>query len=103
MVIEWLQFQMAPEHRERFIAADTEIWTDALTPYPGFVAKEVWITPEDETTVVVVVRWASREQWKAIPEAEVRRIEQQFQTALDFEYTLVASSEYQVRRFQRPN
>lgn len=102
MVIEWLKFQMDPENREAYIQADTEIWTKALERYPGFVSKEVWIDPEEPDAVFFIIRWASRDQWKAIPPAELEQISQKFDTALGFSYELVAIQEYQVRRFPLP-
>lgn len=102
MVIEWLKFRLAPEHRETYIELDTEIWTAALRQYPGFVSKEVWIDPTDSATVVFVIRWASREQWKAISAAELDRIAARFDAALGFAYEMVASGEFQVRRFPAP-
>jgi uncharacterized protein (TIGR03792 family) len=102
MVIEWLKFRMDPENREAYIQADTEIWTQALEQYPGFVSKEVWIDPEEPDAVFLIIRWASRDQWKAIPSAELERISQKFDAVLGFSYELVAFHEYQVRRFPLP-
>ncbi|MDJ0549362.1 MAG: TIGR03792 family protein, partial [Microcystis sp. M49637_WE12] len=45
MVIEWLEFQVKPEAREKFIQKDQEIWTKFLAKQPGFLGKELWINP----------------------------------------------------------
>ncbi|HEY9763444.1 MAG TPA: TIGR03792 family protein [Trichocoleus sp.] len=99
MVIEWLKFRMAPENREQYIQLDTDIWTAALQGYPGFVSKEVWIDPADAETVICVIRWSSREQWKSIAEAELAKVTQAFDQALGFTYELVESKEFQARQF----
>ena len=99
MVIEWLVFQMEPIHRATFIERDTEIWTVALQDYPGFLSKEVWIAPDSPDQVILVIRWATREQWKAIPESDLAIIAAAFDQALGFDYAMVSSDEYQVRRF----
>lgn len=99
MVIEWLTFEMAPEDRQRFIEKDTEIWTTALQQYPGFVSKEIWIDPALSNRVIEVIRWSTREAWKAISEEELETVSQQFDQALGFDYAMVESREFQVRRF----
>lgn len=99
MVIEWLTFEVDPEKRETFIQIDDEIWTAALRQYPGFISKEVWISPEQLGQVVFVVHWQTREQWKSIPEDELEATEARFKAAVEFDYTMVDSREFQVRRY----
>lgn len=99
MVIEWLRFQVPADQRERYIQVDDEIWTPALQTYPGFISKETWIAPDDEGAVILVIRWRTREEWKTIPEEDLVAIEARFDAALDFEYTMTESREFQVRRF----
>ncbi|RUT07667.1 hypothetical protein DSM106972_019270 [Dulcicalothrix desertica PCC 7102] len=99
MVIELLKFKVPSQRREIFISLDDEIWTTALAKYPGFLGKEVWINPNVPEEITLVIQWATREQWKAIPEKDLEPIYQQFDTALGFAYQMVESSEYQVRKF----
>ena len=101
MVIELLKFKMNPTVRESFIQKDEEIWTTALTKYPGFLGKEVWINPNDQTEVVIVVKWETRELWKSIPQRDLDAIESKFDASLEFNYEMVESSEYQIRKFPR--
>jgi uncharacterized protein (TIGR03792 family) len=102
MVIEWLTFAVAPEHRETFIRVDHDIWTAALSQYPGFISKEVWISPDLNDQVIAVIRWQTREQWKAIPQADLKQIDAQFQAALGVPFRLIDAREYQVRRYPSP-
>lgn len=99
MVIEWLEFQVSAADRERYVQVDDQIWTPALQGYAGFVSKETWIDPQDLERVVFVIHWHSREDWQAISEAELTAIEQRFDAAFDTPYQLVASREFQIRRF----
>ena len=99
MVIEFLKFRVEPEERENYIRRDEEIWTAALTTYPGFLGKEVWINPQDGTQLILVIRWATKEQWQAIPPEELQAIEAKFTKALGKSYPIVESGEYQVRKF----
>ena len=78
MVVEWLEFQVDPESREQFIQKDEAIWTAALSAFPGFMGKEVWIEPNAPGKVVFAIRWQTREQWKTIPIKDLLAIEQDF-------------------------
>lgn len=102
MVIEWLTFAVAPEHRETFIRVDHDIWTAALSQYPGFTSKEVWISPDLTDQVIAVIRWQTRAQWKAIPQDDLAQIDQRFQETLGVPYRLIDAREYQVRRYPSP-
>lgn len=99
MVIEWLKVSVAPELREQYIQKDEEIWTAALAQYPGFLSKEVWISPDRPEEVILVIRWESFEQWNAIPTDVLERVEAEFNEALGDVYEIVESSRYQVRKF----
>lgn len=99
MVIEWLKFKVSPARREEFILQDAEIWTPALSTSPGFLSKEVWIDPVDSTQVIMVIRWATKEDWQAVPADLLEATEQQFARQMGNSYQLVESAEYQVRKF----
>jgi uncharacterized protein (TIGR03792 family) len=94
MVIEWLKIKVDPDYRERYIATDDQVWTPALRQYPGFIDKTTWLNPDDASEVVLVIRWASREQWKAIPTAELDMITQRFDAAFPFPYEMIEEKEY---------
>lgn len=102
MVIEWLKFQVTPEQRERFVQQDAEIWTRALSQYPGFISKETWISPDNLAEVVAVIRWETFEQWQSIPPEDLERIEARFAEAMGDTYEIVESASYQVRKFYEP-
>lgn len=102
MVIEWLQFKVSSNSREQFIQQDEAIWTAALSSYPGFLGKEVWIDPQAPDRVIFTIRWQTREQWKSIPPSDLARIEQKFSQAmskLKINYKMTQSKEFQVRKF----
>jgi uncharacterized protein (TIGR03792 family) len=99
MVIEWLKVRVSPDLREKFIQQDAEIWTSMLAKYPGFLSKEVWINPETPTEVVLIIRWASLEDWKAVPLDRLVQTEQQFNQAFGDQHQIIQAAEYQVRKF----
>lgn len=100
MVIEWLKFRVTSEQRERFVQQDAEIWTTALAQYPGFLSKEVWISPDNLEEVIIVTHWQTYEQWQAIPPEDLESIEARFAEAMgSADYAIVESARYQVRKF----
>lgn len=96
MIVELLKVRVAPEVQENFLLKDAEVWTQALAGYPGFLDKEIWLNPNEPTEVILIIRWASREQWKSIPLEVLEIIEQQFTHQLGNTYQIIESSEYQV-------
>lgn len=98
MTIEWLKFRIAPELREHFVQKDAEIWTPFLARQPGFISKEVWISPDDLSEVVQVIHWETFEQWQAIPSEELDRVEAEFAEVMENAYELLESKWYQVRK-----
>lgn len=102
MVIEWLKVRVDEQWRERYVQIDEEIWTAALARYPGFLGKEIWLSPSHPDEVIMIIQWATREQWKAIPAADLKLIEQQFDRALGTrDYKIVEEKEFVVRKFAR--
>ena len=103
MVIEWLKIQVAPGQRENFVQKDGEIWTAFLSQQPGFLGKETWIDPKQSDQVVFVIRWASREDWKAIPQQLLADTDKRFAESLGkVDHKIIETGEYQVRRFPQP-
>jgi uncharacterized protein (TIGR03792 family) len=100
MEIEWLKAKVMPELREQFVQKDAEIWTAALSKYPGFLSKEVWISPDNLSEVIMVIHWKSFEDWQAIPKADLDQVEAQFNQAMGDTYT-IEGARYQVRKQHR--
>lgn len=99
MVIEWLKFSVPPHLREKFIHKDEEIWTAFLATCPGFLGKEVWINPQKPTELILVIRWATREEWKSIPHERLNQIDQRFAQQMGKSYPVIEAAEYQIRKF----
>ena len=96
MVVEWLKFRVDPAQRSRYLEIDEAIWTTALKTYPGFLDKTTWLDPNHDDEVIFVISWATREQWKAIPEEELEQINQDFDTTQGFDYDFLESKEFYV-------
>jgi uncharacterized protein (TIGR03792 family) len=99
MVIEWLMFQVVPETRKKFIEQDEAIWTAALSAYPGFLGKEIWLEPQRSDRITIVIRWQTREQWKSVPPDVLAATEIKFAKAMGKTYKMIDTAEYQIRKF----
>ena len=97
VVVELLKFEVAAEDREKYLQIDREIWTKAIAQFPGFINKEFWLNPQAPTEVILVIRWRSRQEWKAISVELLQEIERQFALKMgNISYKIVDSVEYQV-------
>lgn len=67
MVIELLRVTCPKEKQAAFIQRDSEVWTPGLAKHPGFLGKEVWVSPDKDDEVVLVIRWESMEHWRTFP------------------------------------
>ncbi|HKV08674.1 MAG TPA: TIGR03792 family protein [Thermoanaerobaculia bacterium] len=95
MIIEWQRVRLRPGMRERFVEKDREIWTPGLSREAGFLGKEVWLG-EEESEVILVVRWESREHWKGIPKERLDEIEERFRRELPEGHEIVETRAYEV-------
>lgn len=99
MVIEWLKFRVTPELREKFVQKDDEIWTATLSRYPGFIRKEVWISPDRLDEAIVVIHWESMEAWKSVPAEVLADTDARFTAAMGAgNQEIVDAAGYQVRK-----
>lgn len=102
MIIELLKVKVIPAEREKYLQKDAEIWTQALTNFPGFLGKEVWLNPSEPTEVILIIRWATKAQWKSISPVVLDKIERQFAQQVGNTYQIIDSTEYQVYEFSQP-
>ena len=87
--VEFLVFEMAPEHRDAFISLDDQIWTPSLSKQNGFVSKEVWIDENRPNQVTLVTYWSSYALWKAIPHSELKATDEKFKRAFGHPFKLI--------------
>lgn len=100
MVIEWLGFQVKPELREKFIQKDEKIWTAVLSQADGFLSKEIWIAPDPSDRIYLIIRWQTRDQWKAVPIDLLQETEATFLDAMGQDsYQMIEAKEYQIQKF----
>lgn len=98
VIIEWLRIKIAPAYRELFVQKDDEIWTAFLQRCPGFLRKEVWISPADLSEVMFAIYWATLAQQQAIPKTALEETERRFLAALEVPFQLLDIKLLQVRK-----
>ncbi|MBN8560561.1 MAG: TIGR03792 family protein [Leptolyngbya sp. UWPOB_LEPTO1] len=99
MVIEWLKVKVPIELRETYIQKDAEIWTATLSKYPGYVGKEIWLNPQDESELTMVIHWETKDAWKNVPASVLEETEERFVKAMGQSFPFLEQKEYQVRKF----
>ena len=77
-MVELLRLGVPAAHRRAWLEAEKASWEPWLAQQPGFQGRQLlWDRQRQEGTLLI--RWASRDQWKAIPEAEVGRVQERFE------------------------
>ena len=81
-VIEQLRLQVPAAHRELWLQAEARTWQPWLEQQDGFEQRSLYWDPMREEGLLLI-KWASRAQWKAIPEAEVLRVQALFEAEVN--------------------
>jgi uncharacterized protein (TIGR03792 family) len=77
-VVEHLRVKVPAEGREAWLTAERGSWEPWLQKQPGYLGRDLlWDAEREEGTLLI--RWASREQWKAIPLTEVEAVQERFE------------------------
>ena len=78
VVVEHLRIKVPADGRAAWLQAEQGSWEPWLEQQNGYLGRDLlWDSEREEGTLLI--RWASREQWKAIPEAEVEAVQERFE------------------------
>ena len=77
MVVEHLRLKVPEQYLSLWLDAEVRTWQPWLESQEGFLGRDLYWDPVQEEGVLLI-RWASRQQWKAIPELEVHRVQKSF-------------------------
>ena len=108
--VELLRLAVPAAQRQLWLEAEARTWQPWLEQQTGFLGRDLFWDPVDEQGVLVI-RWASRDQWKAIPVESVERVQAEFEaftnTALGRPATATAAfplmEERELQRQTLPN
>jgi len=77
-VVEHLRVKVPAEGRQAWLAAEQGSWEPWLVQQDGFLDRQLlWDAEREEGTLLI--RWASKEQWKAIPPEAVEAVQERFE------------------------
>ena len=77
-VVEHLRVKVPAEARQAWLEAERGSWEPWLARQEGYLGRDLlWDAEREEGTLLI--RWASREQWKQISAAEVEAVQQRFE------------------------
>ena len=77
-VVEHLRVKVPAEARQAWLEAERGSWEPWLANQEGYLGRDLlWDAEREEGTLLI--RWASHEQWKAIPLAEVEAVQERFE------------------------
>ena len=77
-VVEHLRIQVPSGGRQAWLEAERGSWEPWLARQEGFIGRDLLWDPEAEEGTLLI-RWRSREAWKAIPEQEVEEVQERFE------------------------
>lgn len=77
-VIEHLKLKVPEAARQAWLEAERGSWEPWLSRQQGFLGRDLLWNPETEEGTLLI-RWHSREAWKAIPLQEVEAVQQRFE------------------------
>jgi uncharacterized protein (TIGR03792 family) len=77
-VVEHLRVKVPAEARQAWLEAERGSWEPWLAQQEGYLGRDLLWDPEREEGTLLI-RWASREQWKAIPLGEVEAVQDRFE------------------------
>ena len=78
VVVEHLRLQVPAAGLDAWLEAERGSWEPWLAQQPGFLDRQLLWDPERQEGTLLI-RWASRAQWQAIPTEEVARVQNRFE------------------------
>ena len=77
-VVEHLRIQVPDQARDAWMKAEQQSWEPWLAKQKGFLGRDLLWDPSTEEGTLLI-RWSSREDWKAIPQEEVEAVQERFE------------------------
>ena len=78
VVVEQLRLQVPAALRQAWLEAERGSWEPFLARQDGFLGRELFWDPMREEATLLI-RWASRGQWQAIPADQLQQVQERFE------------------------
>jgi len=82
VTVEMLQLAVPADRRDAWLTAEAQVWQPWLEQQQGYLGRDLYWDPEAEQAYVLI-RWRSRQEWKAIAEKEVAAVQARFVAAIN--------------------
>ena len=77
-IVEHIRLSVPSKDRRSWLIAEEKSWEPWLEKKEGFLRRELlWDQKEEEA--ILLIRWASREHWKSIPQEEINQVQELFE------------------------
>ncbi len=77
-VVEHLRLHVSKENLQAWLEAEKASWAPWLSQKPGFIGRQMfWDEQREEATLLIT--WATRDQWKNIPQPEINAVQKRFE------------------------
>lgn len=78
VVIEHLRLHVSKQFKDAWLSAEKISWEPWLKQQNGFLGRQLlWDRNREEATLLI--SWASREEWKNIPNEEIENVQKRFE------------------------
>ena len=77
-VIEHLRISVPAQGRDAWLEAERGSWEPWLAQQSGFLGRDLLWDPQTEEGTLLI-RWSSRQAWKAIPSEQVAEVQNRFE------------------------
>ncbi len=85
--VEYLIFKCRNnEEARRYLQVNEQVWTKALSQYPGFVSSTGYINEDNPGEVHIVIIWKTKEEWFSVPTEDLMKIGKEFDSKFGLPY-----------------
>ncbi len=77
-VIEYLRLNVPKTYKRAWLKSEENSWGPWLKKQKGFLGRQLLWDPENQEAVLLIT-WASRSDWKNIPQSEIDRVQEIFE------------------------
>lgn len=82
ITVEMLRLAVPAALRDAWLNAEAEVWKPWLEQQPAYLGRDLYWDPQQEQAHVLI-RWRSRQEWKAITDEEVAAVQDRFVAAVN--------------------
>ncbi len=77
-IIEFLRVSVPSSEKDAWLHAEKQSWEPWLKKQNGFLGRQLFWDPQKQEGLLLI-SWASRSEWKSIPQDEIDNVQELFQ------------------------